>query len=314
MLACGGEVTDGTPDAALRADAIVAPDAAPRPDAGPPPLSYHLDPELAADELRLLRLITGEEPLSDGTRIRERKSELGRRRAREILRDELSGAGYALEEQAFFFDLPGVNLIATLPATEAASAGTVLVGAHYDTVRDCPGADDNGTGSVAIVAVAKRLAAQPVRHRTLIVVLFDLEELGLYGSEALAQRYDDTQGYPDLMINVDMIGYDEARVGDVHVYDAEPELAEGLDLLAARSGFSLVHRDSEGGPGGSDSASFLMRGVPTAWLFEPTINPTWHRANDVIEQLHVDYMVHVSLWLETMLTDALTTAGPWPTP
>ncbi len=57
----------------------------------------------------------------------------------------------------------------------------IIVGAHFDAVPDCPGADDNGTGTAAVLEIARVLKDRPTR-RTIRFVLFNLEEVGLVGA------------------------------------------------------------------------------------------------------------------------------------
>ncbi len=67
----------------------------------------------------------------------------------------------------------------------------VLIGAHFDAVPGAPGADDNGTGTAALLEVARVLKNHPTK-RTIRLVFFNLEECGLVGSS----RYVDQAG-PD---------------------------------------------------------------------------------------------------------------------
>ena len=80
----------------------------------------------------------------------------------------------------------------------------IVIGAHYDAVPGCPGADDNATG----VAVLLELARHFVEHlprRTIHFVAFDLEEYGLIGSRAYVEALN---GQPILfMLSLEMLGY-----------------------------------------------------------------------------------------------------------
>ena len=81
-----------------------------------------------------------------------------------------------------YAEVAGVNLLAVKEGTEPAE--TVLVGAHHDSVRDSPGADDNASGVAALLELARVLASSRFR-RTIVLAAFDLEEIGLLGSAAL---------------------------------------------------------------------------------------------------------------------------------
>ncbi|KAI1286923.1 Aminopeptidase YwaD [Halotydeus destructor] len=86
----------------------------------------------------------------------------------------------------------GVNVVGVLPGLERDSVGKdriLLLGAHYDTVESSPGIDDNGSGMVAVLEVARILSAKPQLNHSVMFVAFDLEELGLLGSTAFVREY-----------------------------------------------------------------------------------------------------------------------------
>jgi Peptidase family M28 len=80
--------------------------------------------------------------------------------------------------------LAGVNLLAIKPGIVC---DAVVVGAHYDTVRDSPGANDN-TASVACLLELGRVLAGLSFRDTVILAAFDMEELGAVGSGAFVRQ------------------------------------------------------------------------------------------------------------------------------
>lgn len=76
-------------------------------------------------------------------------------------------------------DIDGVNIVATKLGKEANRI--VVIGAHYDTVNNSPGADDNGTGVAALLELA-RILGRHSYSKTLVLVAFDMEEIGFAGS------------------------------------------------------------------------------------------------------------------------------------
>ncbi len=106
-------------------------------------------------------------------------------------------------------EAPWNNILIDLPGTTL--PGEVLViAAHFDAVAGSPGAEDNGTGVAAIMEMAQLLKDQPM-HRTVRLILFNLEEAGLVGSRAyVGRRVDDwNEGKEKIigMVSLDMIGY-----------------------------------------------------------------------------------------------------------
>lgn len=109
------------------------------------------------------------------------------------------------------------SVIATLKGDDP-SGRTVVMSSHYDsrnsddadTTKAAPGADDNGSGTVAVLEAARVLAALPV-HATVVFACFDAEEQGLYGSAHFAQRLKAAGTPVEADLNNDIIG---ASVGD----------------------------------------------------------------------------------------------------
>jgi Peptidase family M28 len=112
------------------------------------------------------------------------------RAAADLLAGELAALGLAVERQGYDCDAMTVeNLEAALPG--GARAGeTLVIGAHYDSAPGTPGADDNASGSVALLELARRLAArdaaEPAFPRlTLRLVLYTNEEPPHFKQESM---------------------------------------------------------------------------------------------------------------------------------
>lgn len=131
----------------------------------------------------------------------EREGERARSFTRDYISQQLKTFGFSPELQSFD---RGINIFAERKGTDS-NAGAILVAAHYDTVPQSPGADDNATGVAAVLEVARLLGSRGTA-RTLQVAFFDREEIGLLGSLAFAgspARLKNLQG----AIVLDMIGY-----------------------------------------------------------------------------------------------------------
>jgi len=117
-------------------------------------------------------------------------------------KDTLSGLGFSVELESYG---TGTNVVGTLTGKTKPSE-RVLVGAHYDHIPGCPGADDNATGTAGVLELARVLAGASF-ERTLVVVCFDEEELDRRGSRAHAER---ALANGEDLVNVtilDMIGF-----------------------------------------------------------------------------------------------------------
>ena len=80
-----------------------------------------------------------------------------------------------------------VNIVARIPGAEPGPA--LLLAAHYDSVPAGPGASDDGAGTAAVIEIARALLADPAPRRSVIVLLDDGEELGLFGARAFVRAH-----------------------------------------------------------------------------------------------------------------------------
>lgn len=105
-----------------------------------------------------------------------------RQTARTFLQNQLTQIGWTPMLHNYN---TGANVYATIPATNGATK-QIIVGAHYDTVSNSPGANDNASGVAAVLAVARYLKDMNCRKYAVTIVLFDEEESGLFGARAFA--------------------------------------------------------------------------------------------------------------------------------
>ena len=102
--------------------------------------------------------------------------------ARDYIHHCWEAEGYAVETQEYEArDIPCANLSVTLPGTRLRGQ-VVLMGAHYDTVQDSPGADDNASGVAALLELSRRLAACRLRRTIRMVEQMDVEGFGSCGN------------------------------------------------------------------------------------------------------------------------------------
>ncbi|MBN1810204.1 MAG: M20/M25/M40 family metallo-hydrolase [Anaerolineae bacterium] len=175
-----------------------------------------------------------------------------------------------------------------------------LITAHIDDLpkgADAPGADDNGSGSVAVLMAARLLADRHFAY-TVRFVLFTGEEQGLLGSAAYAAgcfaRGDDIRG----VVNLDMIAYnsDALRAIDLHTSSSVPESLEVAGVFSdviGIYGLSLVpsHFVDSWAITRSDQWSFLARGYPAFLAIEDydDFTPYYHHSSDALSTLDLDY-------------------------
>lgn len=132
-------------------------------------------------------------------------------RAAAYIRDRFTAAGYRPSGQSYeVHRLPVENIEAVLPGTTTPEE-IVVVGAHYDSVTGCPGANDNGTGVAATLELARRFAGAP-RAKTVRFVAFVNEEppffqTPLMGSVVYANASRTRGDRVTAMLSLETIGF-----------------------------------------------------------------------------------------------------------
>jgi Peptidase family M28 len=99
--------------------------------------------------------------------------------------DHEKGKFAAGTKLAIYRELAGANLLAIKEGSTSRDA--ILVGAHHDTLRDSPGADDNTASVAALLELSRVLAPHSFRD-TILLAAFDMEEIGFFGSKALVEE------------------------------------------------------------------------------------------------------------------------------
>lgn len=195
------------------------------------------------------------------------------------------------------------NIVAVLPGTDPLRAHeAVVIGAHYDHLgrhgvgqaaghggseasggEIYPGADDNASGTAAVLAMARHFAAAGGTPRTLVFALFAGEELGLLGSGAYVVRPPFPLERTVAMVNLDMVG----RMRNDRVHVSGIDSARGLREIVAAAGEGLgLDVALRGDPfGPSDHQSFYRHGVPVLF-FNTGGHEDYHRPSDTWEKIN----------------------------
>lgn len=127
----------------------------------------------------------------------------------------------------------GTNVLGRREGRDPA-APYVMVGAHYDHIPGCEGADDNASGTAAVLELARVLAGVPL-ERSLVLACWDEEERGLVGSRDWARRTRARGDLVSIYFNFDAIAFTDPRPGTQAVPTGLGVLFPGeIDKLKAR--------------------------------------------------------------------------------
>ncbi len=180
-------------------------------------------------------------------------------KAAELLMDRFTEFGYSPEMQDFQVRIGSLrrqssNIILELPGQ---GEGVVILGAHYDTVRNSVGANDNASGVSVLLTLAERLAQPPWSSQmvsvfpfTLRIIAFGSEETGMTGSgHYVRQLTDEELDAIKVMINFDSVGSGTFLRGPGDIW-----LTSLVEEIASREGVSYTSISE--GYSGSDHFSF----------------------------------------------------------
>ncbi len=192
----------------------------------------------------------------------------------------------------------GHNVIAYKVGTEN-PYHHIIIAAHYDAARDgltgllSPGADDDGSGVVAVMEIARALSTIDTRQ-TIVFVLFDAEEEEFVGSSAYVRRSVDGDDRIALMLNMDMIGHYE-NDHDALIYMGIDTTASDLWATLADSipGLDLIAHSEPGGAWG-DEIPFSNAGYRTLGVWEYVPSTVYHSYRDSTTYLNFDYLTRMA--------------------
>jgi hypothetical protein len=216
----------------------------------------------------------------------------------------------------------GHNVVGYLPAT-LPTAGVqkpwVAVGAHYDhlghgengnTLADKAdvtkvhfGADDNASGSAAVLAVGETLAGQP-RRRNVLLEFWSGEEIGLVGSTAYVNAPPIPLDQLAAYINFDMVGRMQDNKLTVQATGSSASWARLLEQANIAAGFELLVQPDPYQP--TDVASFNQASVPCLNFFTGT-HVDYHKPSDTADKINyedLDRIVDFAATIVRRIADA----------
>ena len=197
----------------------------------------------------------------------------------------------------------GFNVVGYLPATAriALPKPWVALGAHYDhlgrgshgnslaTKEDAGkihyGADDNASGTAAVLAAGRELAKKRTRSRHVMLGFWSAEEIGLIGSNAFVTTppvpNDQLAGY----FNFDMVGRMQDNKLTVQAVGSSPGWRPLIERANVAAGFDLVLQDDPYQP--TDVASFNQASVPSLAFFTGT-HIDYHKPSDTADKINYE--------------------------
>jgi len=261
-----------------------------------------------------------------------------------LLEGTLMDGSFQNRSQAFNFDNQESKNVIGRKAGHTDEGATYMISAHYDTVDESPGADDNGSGVCGLMAALEILKDYEF-EKSILIAAWDNEEDGLIGSTAFVNTHIKAYEKIEGLVNLEMIGY----------YSEEPNsqsFPSGFELLFADQSAEINANENKGdfiinvantpsvdlmnafnsaaltyvpdlkvialespGTGSaipdlrrSDHAAFWQKGYPALMITDGANfrNPFYHSPEDKSEHLNFDFMSQV---VKTTLATLADKAG-----
>ena len=208
------------------------------------------------------------------------------------------------------------NVVAYLPATSPVTnveKPWIVVGAHYDhlglgrngnslasgadTGKPHVGADDNASGSAAVLAVAEAFARRPVRKRNLVVALWSAEELGLIGSNAFVNAPPVPLNQVAAYFNFDMVGRMQDNKLAVQATGSSQTWPSLIERANVAAGFNLNLQPDPYQP--TDVATFNQASVPSL-NFTTGAHLDYHKPSDTADKINYEDLDRIAEFATTI--------------
>jgi Zn-dependent M28 family amino/carboxypeptidase len=247
----------------------------------------------------------------------------------------LASIGYAVGRQEFLAEgKPVRNIDATIEPAGTSDPEVIVVGAHYDSVRGSPGANDNGSGVAAVLELARLLrdlaavsrkrvrfalfvneeppyfgteamgslnyARALAQRRERVVAMYSLETIGFYSSEPGSQAYPAPFGlvFPDRGDFVAFVG----------LLGSRPLLRATVRSFRSHTAFPTIGGVAPGfipGIAWSDHWAFAAHGFPAVMVTDtaPFRYPHYHRPSDTPDKVDAEKLARVVKGMERVVRD-----------
>lgn len=239
-------------------------------------------------------------------------------------RDQLDAIGYSTRLETISVENSSShNVVAEKPGAGSDGRELVLVVAHLDSVNisggpgaSAPGADDNGSGSAALLEMAKVLQNHTAVH-DLRFILFGGEEQGLHGSKQYVTSLPEAErNRIRAVLNMDMIGTLNTSDATVLLEGAAVSQSVVNDLESAAATYTSLIVQTSLNPFASDHVPFINAGLPAVLAIEgaDSANSDIHTENDNLTHINYDLALEIMKMNVAFIATKLNRKGEIPMP
>ncbi|WP_424963071.1 M28 family metallopeptidase [Ekhidna sp.] len=271
---------------------------------------------LVKEQQLFIGMLSGKYQTPGGEYILARGSAEEREMAKELLVNQIADIGLEPKVHSYrmpnlnplidilFYPFKGANVYTVLPSTTESDEYVVL-GAHYDSEVECPGAIDNATGSALVFSVVKHLRSMEYRSKNVLLVFFDQEEEELIGSKAFAKFLKNQKWNVHSVHTFDMVGWDGDGNKEMELELPTPYLEEVYKNKAEDMGIPIYVTSINS----TDHHSFRQVGYPAIGVNEAygkrDTSPFKDTPQDTFETVNFDYLAGSTLYVLEVMKEIL---------
>ena len=271
--------------------------------------------KLQREQTTIVSGLTGASKIGNNKKLKHRWDIQSRIIARNYLANWIENTGLKIQEHPYTIidvdrlgkktEFKGTNIYSIIPATNT-SDEYIVIGAHFDSVENSPGANDNATGCALLYGVSKKIATLKTRAKNIIVVFFDQEEIGCIGSLAFA-KFIKTKKYNVHSVHtIDQMGWDQDNDRNIEIELPTPTLKAIYQKHAKLLGVSALTTIEAG----SDHRRFRASGFNAVGITEEYQNkdttPHYHRSTDTFETVNFEYLSFSTELICNVIEELLT--------
>jgi len=260
---------------------------------------------LLSTQQELVSKLTGHSALTNQVKFSDRASS----KRRKLTTDYLLNLLKEFTNNAYLHNYreSGNNVVGLINATIETDS-YIVIGAHYDSVKDSPGANDNATGVALVYSVAKYISLLETRNHKVYVVFFDEEEKGLIGSKFFAKKIKDDGLNVHSVHTVDQLGWDNDGDHGIELEMPTDDLMSVYKNVAKNLKLDFPIHYSK--VTSTDHRSFRDLGFNAVGITEEYVNkdttPHYHKKTDTYDTVNFEYLSFITNYTQKVFETILT--------
>ncbi|WPZ09281.1 MULTISPECIES: M28 family metallopeptidase [Roseivirga] len=266
--------------------------------------SYTQTNNRSAQQKEIISKLSGHSPITKNTLLKDRHSNRARKVSAEYLKYKISF--FCDKSEIINYKKRARNVTGSIMATSKTNQW-IIIGAHFDSVKNSPGANDNATGVALVYAVAEYISTLEVRKYNLQIVFFDQEERRFKGSKAYAKQLLENKVNVVSVHTIDQLGWDEDGDRGIELEVPTDQIRDQYSKVAGEYNYTFPIQISD--VTSTDHRSFRQLGFAATGITEEYKNgdttPHYHRSTDTYETVNFAYLTTITEYVQKVFEDMM---------